>query len=51
MENGKAVEDGPAETLRGNGDVGEFYLRLGPAERWQSSADPKSYERRKPWVF
>jgi branched-chain amino acid transport system ATP-binding protein len=51
MENGGIVLDGPAETLRGNEDVREFYLGLSEGGRWKSFKDLKFYKRRKRWVF
>jgi branched-chain amino acid transport system ATP-binding protein len=51
MENGRIVLDGPAETLRGNEDVREFYLGLSEAGRRKSFKDLKFYKRRKRWVF
>ena len=51
MENGRIVLDGPAETLRGNEDVREFYLGLSAAGRRKSFKDLKFYKRRKRWVF
>jgi branched-chain amino acid transport system ATP-binding protein len=51
MENGRIVLDGPAEMLRGNADVREFYLGLSEAGRRKSFKDIKFYKRRKRWVF
>jgi branched-chain amino acid transport system ATP-binding protein len=51
MENGRIVLDGPAETLRGNKDVREFYLGLSEAGRRKSFKELKFYKRRKRWVF
>jgi branched-chain amino acid transport system ATP-binding protein len=51
MENGRIVLDGPAETLRGNEDVREFYLGLSEAGHRKSFRDIKFYKRRKRWVF
>jgi branched-chain amino acid transport system ATP-binding protein len=51
MENGRIVFDGPADKLRGNDDVREFYLGLGEAGRRKSFRDVKFYKRRKRWVF
>jgi branched-chain amino acid transport system ATP-binding protein len=51
MENGRIVFDGPAEKLRGNDDVREFYLGLSEAGRRKSFRDVKFYKRRKRWVF
>ena len=43
--------DGPADRLRGNEDVREFYLGLSEAGRRKSFKDIKFYKRRKRWVF
>ncbi len=51
MENGRVVLDGPADKLRGNDDVREFYLGLSEAGRRKSLRDIKFYKRRKRWVF
>jgi len=51
MENGRIVFDGPAEKLRGNDDVREFYLGLSEAGRRKSFKDIKFYKRRKRWMF
>jgi branched-chain amino acid transport system ATP-binding protein len=51
MENGRIMLDGPAESLRGNEDVREFYLGLSEAGRRKSFRDIKFYKRRKRWVF
>ena len=51
MENGRIVFDGPAEKLRGNDDVREFYLGLSEAGRRKSFKDIKFYKRRKRWTF
>jgi branched-chain amino acid transport system ATP-binding protein len=51
MEGGRIVFDGPAERLRGNHDVREFYLGLSEAGRRKSFRDIKFYKRRKRWVF
>jgi branched-chain amino acid transport system ATP-binding protein len=51
MENGRVVLDGPADKLRGNDDVREFYLGLSEAGRRKSFKDVKFYKRRKRWVF
>jgi branched-chain amino acid transport system ATP-binding protein len=51
MENGRIVLDGPADRLRGNEDVREFYLGLSEAGRRKSFKDLKFYKRRKRWVF
>ena len=49
LENGRVVLDGPAESLRENEDVKEFYLGLGEAGR-KSYRDVKHYRRRKRWL-
>jgi branched-chain amino acid transport system ATP-binding protein len=49
LETGRVVMDGPAESLRENEDVKEFYL--GVAEGGQRSfRNVKSYKRRKRWL-
>jgi preprotein translocase subunit SecD len=49
LENGRIVLDGPAEDLRANEDVKEFYLGMGGGER-RSFREVKSYRRRKRWL-
>ncbi|MCS7266668.1 MAG: ABC transporter ATP-binding protein [Geminicoccaceae bacterium] len=49
LENGRVVLDGPAEALRDNEDVKEFYLGLSATGR-KSFRDIKSYKRRKRWL-
>ena len=49
LENGRVVLEGPAESLRDNEDVKEFYLGLSSAGR-RSFRDIKSYKRRKRWL-
>jgi branched-chain amino acid transport system ATP-binding protein len=51
MENGRIVFEGPADKLRGNEDVREFYLGLSEAGRRKSFKDLKFYKRRKRWAF
>ena len=51
MENGRIVFDGPADKLRGNDDVREFYLGLSEGGRRKSFKDLKFYKRRKRWAF
>jgi branched-chain amino acid transport system ATP-binding protein len=41
--------DGPAQSLRENEDVKEFYLGVGEGER-RSFRQVKSYKRRKRWL-
>lgn len=50
MENGKVVLDGPAEQLRANSDIQEFYLGLGAEGSASSYRDLKHYKRRKRWA-
>lgn len=49
IENGRIVLDGPAEKLRANDDVQEFYLGFSGGER-KSMRDVKHYKRRKRWL-
>jgi branched-chain amino acid transport system ATP-binding protein len=49
LESGRVVMDGPAEVLRDNEDVKEFYLGLSTTGR-RSFRDIKSYKRRKRWL-
>src|SRR5260370_20890948 len=51
MQNGRIVFDGPADKLRGNDDVLEFYLGLSQPGRRQSFREVKFYKRRKRWAF
>jgi branched-chain amino acid transport system ATP-binding protein len=50
MENGRIVLDGPAESLRQNSDVKEFYLGLNETGARRSYHDVKRYRRRKRWL-
>ena len=50
MENGRIVLEGPAEALRRNPDVKEFYLGLNEAGARRSYHDVKRYRRRKRWL-
>jgi len=49
LEGGRVVMDGPAEALRENPDVKEFYLGVGEEGR-KSYRDVRSYRRRKRWL-
>jgi branched-chain amino acid transport system ATP-binding protein len=49
LESGRVVMDGPAEDLRENPDVKEFYLGLSGDKR-KSYRDGRSYRRRKRWL-
>ncbi|HEY3911937.1 MAG TPA: ABC transporter ATP-binding protein [Stellaceae bacterium] len=50
MENGRIVLEGPAEALRQNSDIKEFYLGLNEAGARRSYRDLKHYKRRKRWL-
>jgi len=50
MENGRVVLDGPAEMLRQNEDIKEFYLGLTSLGERKSYRDVKHYKRRKRWL-
>lgn len=50
MENGRIVLDGPAEQLRENEDIKEFYLGLNTTGERKSYRDVKHYKRRKRWL-
>ena len=50
MENGRIVLEGPAESLRQNSDIKEFYLGLNEAGARKSYRDIKHYKRRKRWL-
>jgi branched-chain amino acid transport system ATP-binding protein len=50
MENGRIVLEGPAEALRENADIKEFYLGLTEVGARRSYRDVKHYKRRKRWL-
>ena len=50
MENGRVVLDGPADKLRDNEDVREFYLGLSQVGAKKSYREVKHYKRRKRWL-
>jgi branched-chain amino acid transport system ATP-binding protein len=50
MENGKVVLSGPAEDLKDNEDVREFYLGMSAAGSKKSYRDVKHYRRKKRWL-
>jgi branched-chain amino acid transport system ATP-binding protein len=50
MENGRIVLEGPADSLRDNSDIREFYLGLNEAGARKSYRDTKHYRRRKRWL-
>lgn len=49
LESGRVVMDGPADELRENPDVKEFYLGMSESGR-KSYRDVRSYRRRKRWL-
>src|SRR6056297_301350 len=49
LESGRVVMDGPADALRENPDVKEFYLGVSDEGR-KSFRDVRSYRRRKRWL-
>jgi branched-chain amino acid transport system ATP-binding protein len=50
MENGRIVLDGPADQLKQNADIKEFYLGLTSVGERKSYRDVKHYKRRKRWI-
>ncbi|MDY6969199.1 MAG: ABC transporter ATP-binding protein [Spirochaetota bacterium] len=50
MENGRIVLDGPADKLKDNEDIKEFYLGLSEVGGRKSYRDVKHYRRRKRWL-
>ncbi len=50
MENGRIVLEGPAQSLRDNSDIKEFYLVLNESGARKSYHDAKHYKRRKRWL-
>jgi branched-chain amino acid transport system ATP-binding protein len=50
MENGRIVLEGPADALRQNSDIKEFYLGLNEAGARKSYREVKHYKRRKRWL-
>jgi len=50
LENGRVVLEGPAEKLRDNEDVQEFYLGLSMVGSRKSYREVKHYRRRKRWL-
>ena len=50
MESGKVVLDGPADKLRDNEDVQEFYMGLSKLGQKKSYREVKHYKRRKRWL-
>jgi branched-chain amino acid transport system ATP-binding protein len=50
METGRVVLDGPADQLRDNADIKEFYLGLTQLGERRSYREVKHYKRRKRWL-
>lgn len=50
MENGKIVMNGPADKLKNNEDVKEFYMGLSAIGERKSYRNLKHYHRRKRWL-
>jgi branched-chain amino acid transport system ATP-binding protein len=50
MENGRIVLNGPAEKLRDNEDVREFYMGISSTGLQKSYREIKHYRRRKRWL-
>jgi branched-chain amino acid transport system ATP-binding protein len=50
MESGKIVMEGPAEELKQNPDVKEFYMGITRGGGRKSFKEVKSYKRRKRWM-
>jgi len=50
MENGRIVMGGPADKLRDNEDIKEFYLGLSAVGSRKSYRDVKHYRRKKRWL-
>jgi branched-chain amino acid transport system ATP-binding protein len=50
LENGRVVLSGPAENLKDNEDVREFYMGLSAVGSRKSYREIKHYRRRKRWV-
>ena len=50
IENGRVVLNGPAEKLRDNEDIQEFYMGLSAVGSKKSYREVKHYRRRKRWL-
>jgi len=50
MENGRIVLDGPADRLKDNEDVKEFYMGISSSGSRKSYREVKHYRRRKRWL-
>jgi branched-chain amino acid transport system ATP-binding protein len=51
MENGRIVLNGPADKLKDNEDVKEFYMGLSAHGVQKNYRDVKHYRRRKRWLL
>jgi branched-chain amino acid transport system ATP-binding protein len=50
LENGRVVLSGPADSLRDNEDIREFYMGLSAVGSQKSYRDVKHYRRKKRWL-
>ena len=50
MENGRIVLDGPADRLKDNEDIKEFYMGISCSGERKSYREVKHYRRRKRWL-
>ena len=50
LENGRIVLDGPAEKIKENEDIREFYLGMSQIGKRKSYRNVKHYKRRKRWL-
>jgi branched-chain amino acid transport system ATP-binding protein len=50
MENGRIVMDGPANVVKDNADIREFYLGINEGGARKSYRNVKHYSRRKRWL-
>jgi branched-chain amino acid transport system ATP-binding protein len=50
MEDGRIVINGPAEMLRDNEDIKEFYIGLSAVGSEKSYREVKHYRRKKRWL-
>jgi branched-chain amino acid transport system ATP-binding protein len=50
LENGRVALEGPAEKLKDNEDVQEFYMGLSAVGSQKSYRDIKHYRRKKRWL-
>jgi branched-chain amino acid transport system ATP-binding protein len=50
MENGRIVLNGPADKLKDNEDVKEFYMGISCSGEQKNYREVKHYRRRKRWL-